>query len=70
MQVSLSSDFTLILLSNNLRQRLAGTAWHEWRPDTEAVTLPNPKAALHLTFWEGHPVKLTSKCGKMQGHFH
>ena len=70
MQVFVSSDFSLILLSNNLQQRLAVIIWHEWRPDTEAVTLSNQKAALHLTFWEGHPVKLTSKCRKMQGHFH
>lgn len=32
------------------------TVWHKWKPDTEAVALSIQKAALHLTFWEGHPV--------------
>lgn len=70
MQIFVSSGSSLILLSNNLQQRLAGTIWHEWRPDTEAMALSNQKAALHLTVWEGHPVKLTSKYGENAGHFH
>lgn len=67
MRVFVSSGFALILLGNNLQQRLAVTIWHEGKPDMEAVALSNQKATLHLTFWEGHLVKLTSKCGKRQG---